>query len=165
MEAEALSREERRWCLALGLVLGLATTLPYVWAFLREGAAWRFSGFVFGVEDGNSYLAKMLEGAYGGWLFRTPYTTAAQTGILAFFPYLLLGKLASGVALHEQLIALFHLAPFLFTPLPRCRTGSKGGCLEGWGDAPGERRRRGGVGSCGAGPREHLRKSAFGVLL
>jgi hypothetical protein len=112
-----VSREERRWCLAFGLVLGLATTLPYVWAYFREGDAWRFSGFVFGVEDGNSYLAKMLQGAYGAWFFRTPYTTAPQNGILAFLPYLLLGKLASGVALHEQLIALYHAARFLATPL------------------------------------------------
>lgn len=112
-----MSRAERRWCLAFGLVLGLATTLPYVWAFFREGDAWRFGGFVFGVEDGNSYLAKMLEGAYGAWLFRTPYTTAPQTGILAFFPYLLLGKLAAGTALHEQLIALYHAARFLAIPL------------------------------------------------
>jgi len=112
-----VSREERRWCLAFGLVLGLATTLPYVWAYFREGDAWRFSGFVFGVEDGNSYLAKMLQGAYGAWSFRTPYTTAPQNGILAFLPYLLLGKLAAGVALHEQLIALYHAARFLATPL------------------------------------------------
>ena len=112
-----MSREERRWCLAFGIILGLATTLPYVWAYYREGDAWRFSGFVFGVEDGNSYLAKMLQGAYGAWLFRTPYTTAPQNGILAFLPYLLLGKLAAGVALHEQLIALFHAARFLATPL------------------------------------------------
>jgi len=112
-----LSREERRWCLAFGLVLGLATTLPYVWAYFREGDAWRFSGFVFGVEDGNSYLAKMLQGAYGALLFRTPYTTAHQNGILAFLPYLLLGKLAAGAALHEQLIALYHAARFLASPL------------------------------------------------
>ncbi|HET7010736.1 MAG TPA: hypothetical protein VFI11_08180 [Anaerolineales bacterium] len=84
--------------------------MPYIWAMFRQGEAWHFTGFLFGVEDGNSYIAKMLAGSYGAWLFRTPYTTAPQTGILAFLPYLLLGKLASGPALHDQLVALFHLA-------------------------------------------------------
>jgi hypothetical protein len=103
-----VSRAERRWCLAFGGLLAIVTTLPYVWAVAREGEAWRFSGFLFGVEDGNSYVAKMLAGSYGAWLFRTPYTTVPQTGILAFLPYLVLGKLAAGPALHEQLLALYH---------------------------------------------------------
>ncbi len=51
----------------------------------------------------------MLSGAYGAWLFRTPYTTALQKGVVAFIPYLLLGKLASGSGMHEQLLALFHI--------------------------------------------------------
>ncbi len=111
-----MTREERRWCLIFGLGVALATTLPYLWAFYRQGDAWRFSGFLFGVEDGNSYLAKMLQGSYGAWLFRTAYTTAPQKGILAFLPYLLLGKLTAGPALHEQLIALYHGARFLAIP-------------------------------------------------
>lgn len=87
----------------------LATTLPYLLGYAVQGQNWRFTGFVFGVEDGNSYIAKMLSGAFGDWLFRTPYTTFPQTGLLAFFPYILLGKLASPPGLHEQLVALFHL--------------------------------------------------------
>ncbi|HSB91336.1 MAG TPA: hypothetical protein VLD63_15075 [Anaerolineales bacterium] len=111
-----VGRDERRWSLAFGLAVAVVTTLPYVWAFFRQGDAWRFSGFVFGVEDGNSYLAKMLEGSFGAWLFRTPYTTMPQSGILAFIPYLLLGKLASGAALHEQLVVLYHAARFVAIP-------------------------------------------------
>ncbi len=65
--------------------------------------------FVFAVEDGNSYIAKMLAGSSGAWLFRTPYTADAQHGVLAFLPYLLLGKLAAPVGEHEQLVALFHI--------------------------------------------------------
>jgi hypothetical protein len=75
----------------------------------RQGTNWVFTGFVFGVEDGNSYLAKMLSGAAGSWLFRTPYTASPQSGVLAFLPYLLLGKLAVQPGLHLQLVALFHL--------------------------------------------------------
>ena len=62
-----------------------------------------------GVEDGNSYLAKMLSGMAGSWLFKTPYTTQAQNGIIAFLPYLLLGKLAHPPAQHIQFIMLFQL--------------------------------------------------------
>lgn len=38
------------------------TVLP----FLSRGM--QYEGFVIGVEDGNSYLAKMLQGREGHWL-------------------------------------------------------------------------------------------------
>jgi hypothetical protein len=103
------NRNERRWVLWFGLVVLGITSLPYLAGYLRQGDAWQFTGFVFGIEDGNSYIGKMLSGAYGAWLFRTPYTTALQKGVVAFIPYLLLGKLASGSGMHEQLLALFHI--------------------------------------------------------
>ncbi len=88
------------------------TTLPYLLAFSAQGEAWHFTGFLLGVEDGNSYIAKMLRGAAGDFLFRTPYTAYPQHGALAFLPYLLLGKLSAPPAQHEQLVALFHLYRF-----------------------------------------------------
>ncbi len=106
-----------RWWLGLSLLLAVVTTLPYYLGFARQSEAWRFTGFVFAVEDGNSYIAKMLQGAEGSWLFRTPYTVEAQGGILAFLPYLLLGKLASPPGMHTQLVALFHLFRVLAIPL------------------------------------------------
>ena len=112
-----MRRSERNWCLAYAFVLAVLTTLPYLLAYASEGEAWRFSGFLFGVEDGNSYIAKMLQGANGAWLFRTPYTAQDQTGVVAFLPYLLLGKLASGEAMHEQLVALYHLFRIVSIPL------------------------------------------------
>ena len=104
-----MTKAERQWCFAYSAALVLLTAVPYLLGFFAQGEAWRFSGFVFGVEDGNSYIAKMLSGAEGAWLFRTPYTTMPQRGVLAFIPYILLGKLAQGEALHEQLVGLFHL--------------------------------------------------------
>jgi hypothetical protein len=83
--------------------------IPYWAGFANAGLYWRFTGFVFGVEDGNSYIAKMLSGAAGAWLFRTPYSAMDQNGFLAFFPYILLGKLTSGPGQHEQLVILFQL--------------------------------------------------------
>lgn len=112
-----MTKSERAWCLVYALVLAAFTTVPYVLAYAAQAEAWRFTGFVFGVEDGNSYIAKMLLGSGGAWLFRTPYTADPQRGVLAFLLYLLLGKLAQGAALHEQLVALFHLFRIAATPL------------------------------------------------
>ena len=83
-------------------------TLPYLLAWWRQGDAWVFTGFLFAVEDGNSYIAKMRLGALGAWLFTTPYTVEPQRGYLLFGPYLLLGKLAGNAASHGRLVFLFH---------------------------------------------------------
>ena len=107
-----VSKNEKHWIIIYAMILMGVTTLPYLFGYFFQGDEWVFSGFVFGVEDGNSYIAKMLSGAKGAWLFRTPYTTYHQNGVVAFLPYLLLGKLASGKAIHEQLVALFHMWRF-----------------------------------------------------
>ena len=104
-----IDRSDRKWLIALFAGVVLITTLPYFIAFTHQGSQWVFSGFFLGVDDGNSYLAKMVSGMDGNWLFRTPYTTQMQNGIIAFLPYLLLGKLAHAPGLHIQLIMLFQL--------------------------------------------------------
>ncbi len=86
----------------------IAASMPYLVGYHHQGENWEFTGFVFGVEDGNSYIAKMLAGADGAWLFRTPYTTYPQNGAVVYLPYILLGKLSSVLGRHEQLVALYH---------------------------------------------------------
>lgn len=105
----SISKDERRWVLTAAIVVMLITMVPYVIGYAVEGEDWRFIGFVFGAEDGNSYIAKMLSGAAGSWLFRTPYTAYPQNGVLAFFPFIILGKLTAPPGQHEQLVALFHI--------------------------------------------------------
>jgi hypothetical protein len=112
-----MKKSEFRWILIYAAILALLTSLPYLIGYEVQGEEWRFTGFVIGVEDGNSYIAKMLSGSDGEWLFRTPYSSMEQRGVLAFLPYILLGKLASGLGMHEQLVALFHLFRILVTPL------------------------------------------------
>ena len=107
--ADVKTGMERRWVWIFAGVVMFATSLPYLIGFSQQGESWRFTGFVFGVEDGNSYIAKMLSGAQGAWLFRTPYTTQPQGGVVAFLPYLLIGKLSAGPGQHEQLVTLYHL--------------------------------------------------------
>lgn len=104
-----MSRKDRRWCWLFAFALMVVTSAPYLMAAHQAGGEWVFSGFLFGVEDGNSYIAKMLTGAAGAWLFRTPYTSAHQSGAAAFLPYLLLGKLVQPPAMHAKLVLLFHL--------------------------------------------------------
>ncbi len=100
-------QSEKRWLFFTSIVILGITAIPYLMGYFLQGPYWRFTGFVFGVEDGNSYIAKMLTGTYGSWLFRSPYSTIPQSGILAFFPYILLGKLAYPPNLHDQLVVLF----------------------------------------------------------
>lgn len=100
-------RSERTWVVLFAFGVVALTAFPYlIGASNSEGV---FTGFLFGVEDGNSYIAKMLAGANGDWLFRSPYTAMAQSGALLYLPYLLLGKILGPAAQHAQLVLLFHL--------------------------------------------------------
>lgn len=112
MRAPRVSVQERRWVLGFALVAMVVVSLPYLIGYAVQGDEWVFTGFVFGVEDGNSYLAKMMRGYAGDWLFRTSYTTHPQSGLLVLFPYLLLGKLTAPPGQHVQMVALFHLFRF-----------------------------------------------------
>ncbi len=104
-----VEKEDRRWLIITSIVLLFLTSIPYIIGFFRQGMDWHFTGFIFGVEDGNSYIAKMLSGSYGSWLFKSPYSAMPQKGILAFLPYILLGKLAFPPELHDQLVSLLQL--------------------------------------------------------
>ncbi|GIV66376.1 MAG: hypothetical protein AB1457_02155 [Chloroflexota bacterium] len=91
------------------LITTTITSLPYIVGWLTSNGNFDFTGLLIGVEDGNSYLAKMLAGAKGAWLFKTPYTAFPQQGFLAFLPYLLLGKLSGPDGDYQTRIILFHL--------------------------------------------------------
>ncbi len=101
---------EWKWAAAFSAAVMLLTLLPYGAGFAASDTQWQFSGFVFGVEDGHSYIAKMQQGAEGAWLYRLAYSAEPQRGALVFAYYLVLGKLASGPEGHLQLVILFHLA-------------------------------------------------------
>lgn len=100
---------ERRWVFIFAILVMVLTSIPYLVGYARQGDDWIFTGFVFGVEDGNSYIAKMLGGGSGAWLFRTPYTVFPQSGVIAYIPYILLGKLISPSDSHAHLVIIYHL--------------------------------------------------------
>jgi len=112
-----MNRDDLKWILRFAGILVLITSFPYFLGFANPDSDWVFSGFVFGVNDGNSYIAKMLSGSYGAWFFKTPYSSMDQRGVIAYLPYLLLGKLASGEAHYLQLLMIFHLLRMVSIPL------------------------------------------------
>jgi hypothetical protein len=89
-----VARREWGWVITAASTIMALTTVPYLLAAASQNADWRFGGFLLAVEDGNSYLAKMGEGAHGAWLFTLPYSTEPQRGALVYSFYLLLGHLA-----------------------------------------------------------------------
>lgn len=100
---------EYKWLIFFTIGVIFITSLPYWFGFALQNESYKFSGFLIGVEDGNSYLAKMMLGESGDWFFTTPYTAYPQVKFLAFLPYILIGKLAGQSELRLQLIILFHL--------------------------------------------------------
>jgi hypothetical protein len=103
-----LARHEWRRPAVFAALVMAVTMLPYLVAVARQSDEWRFGGFLFGVEDGNSYIAKMGEGARGAWLFTLPYSSEPQRGVPFFEFYLGLGKLAGPD--HDAEVVVYHVA-------------------------------------------------------
>ena len=103
-----ITRREWAWAAVVAALVMAATTAPYGAGYASQTAEWRFGGFLIGVEDGNSYIAKMGQGARGAWLFTLPYTSEPQRGVLIYTFYLLLGKLAGPN--HDTQVLVFHAA-------------------------------------------------------
>ncbi len=90
----------------------LISSLPYVYGWWLSTPQQQFSGFILGVEDANSYLAKMRMGAEGGWLFHLAYTPEPHAGAYLFTFHLALGKLARWFNVSPTLA--YHLARLFF---------------------------------------------------
>lgn len=108
LERGPVDRAEWRWAIGWGLIIVLASCLPYLYANFAAPPGRVFGGFLVNYLDGNSYLAKMREGYDGGWLFQLAFTPEPQAGILVFTLYLGLGHLARLSGL--PLILVFHIA-------------------------------------------------------
>lgn len=103
-----VAAREWRWVLVWALVLVFLTSLPYLWGWYVSSPEQAFSGFMYNVEDCNSYIAKMEQGARGEWLFHLPYTPEEHEGALVYLHFLLLGKVARLLAL--PMVLAYHLA-------------------------------------------------------
>lgn len=110
-----VTRIEWRWVLTWIVIALIVSSIPYGIGALRTTSERVFGGFVIAIEDGNSYLAKMNEGAHGAWLFHLPYTSEPHTGTIIYIHYLLLGKIAA--LFNLPLSVVFHLARLVFAGL------------------------------------------------
>lgn len=103
-----LSKREWPWLLGWSAAIILISSLPYLYGWWLSTPQMQFSGFFIGVEDANSYLAKMRQGAGGGWLFHLPYTPEAHPGVYLYTFHLLLGKISAATGLSPTLT--YHVA-------------------------------------------------------
>jgi hypothetical protein len=119
-----ITRREWRNVLLFAVAVMVLTTLPYLVGAAAQTNEWRFGWFMFGVDDGNSYLAKMREGAVqtglNGWLFHITYTSEPHDGAALFIPYLAGGKLAAllapptSPAFVDAMLLVFHASRIIF---------------------------------------------------
>jgi hypothetical protein len=100
--------KEIRWVLLWSILIVGLTCLPYLYAYLVAPDDMQFTGLLSNPMDGNSYLAKMRQGAQGSWLFHLPYTSEDHGGAFIFTYYLFLGQLSALLGL--PLILTYHLA-------------------------------------------------------
>jgi hypothetical protein len=99
-----------RTLIVISIVL-LAVSIPFLMANQMGGKGFVFNGFLYNPIDGNSYLAKMVEGARGDWKFTLPYTAESGKGAYIFLFYILLGKIAGLLGI--TMIMAFHVTRVL----------------------------------------------------
>jgi len=112
-----VGRREWGWVLVVGAVALALTSVPYLLGLFLQTDERVFGGFVYAVEDGYSYLAKMRQGAEGAWLFHIVYTPEPHEGTPFYLFYMLLGKLAAllpGADLTARTVWVYHGARLLF---------------------------------------------------
>src|SRR5579859_162599 len=120
MDKPIITRQEWRNVVLFALAVMFLTTIPYLVGAAAQRPEARFGWFLFGTVDGNSYLAKMREGAVDGWLFHIAYTSEAHAGAVLFTPYLAGGKLAalfvspSSPDFVNAMFVVFHSSRILF---------------------------------------------------
>ena len=110
-KAVKISRAECRAVLGLVIAVMALTLLPYVYAMQSANPGEYFSGFIWGVDDGNVYLSWIRQSAAGKWLLANPYTIAPQDPYFFNIFLIVLGKFSALTGLAP--IVVFHLARFL----------------------------------------------------
>ncbi len=115
IQRNAVTQTEWRWVIIWISIALIITSLPYAIGLARSTPDKVFGGFVIAIEDGNSYLAKMNEGAHGAWLFHLPYTSEPHSGTFFYLFHLLLGKVSGVTSLAP--IIVYHLARLIFGAL------------------------------------------------
>ena len=102
-----MSKAEQRWPVWAVVFVGL-TCLPYLVAWQLAPVETQYTGLLVNHLDGESYYAKMQQGARGDWLAHLAFTPEPHDGAFIFTFYLALGHLAAALRLPIPLT--YHLA-------------------------------------------------------
>jgi hypothetical protein len=105
------ARSDWPWVLRWSFLALALSLLPTVWGYLITPPGAQFIGLNLNASDGNTYLAKMQEGARGEWLFSLVYTSEEHQPEFIYIFYLLLGKFQALTGLPG--VVIFHLARLL----------------------------------------------------
>lgn len=103
-----MSKAESRWVLLWAIVIVGLASLPYLVAWQLAPDNTHYTGLLVNHYDGESYYAKMQQGARGDWLFHLPFTPETHEGAFVYTFYLALGHLATLTKLSIPLT--YHLA-------------------------------------------------------
>jgi len=103
-----MSKRESLWVLLWAVVIVGLTCLPYLAAWQLAPAGTQYTGLLINHFDGESYYAKMQQGARGDWLFHLAFTPEPHDGVLVYTFYLALGHLAA--VLNLPIPLAYHLA-------------------------------------------------------
>jgi len=103
-----MSKSESRWALLWAVVVVGLTCLPYLVAWLLTPDGTQYTALLVNHFDGESYYAKMQQGARGDWLFHLAFTPEPHDGAFIFTLYLALGHLSAALGLPLPLT--YHLA-------------------------------------------------------
>ncbi len=105
------SQRERAQVLTISLIVLALTSLPYLLGYALAPADMEFGGLVMNIEDSQSYLAKMFQGAQGRWLYHIPFTPEEHEGAFVGGFYLFWGWVARLLGL--PIIYLWHTSRIL----------------------------------------------------
>jgi hypothetical protein len=106
-----IHRDEWRWVALVSAFVIVISVGLNVWFALNTPPTFHFNGFVYGWDDGNSYLATMREGKRGMWLYTLPYSAEPGEPFFLFIHYIALGHFARWLDLNE--VVVFHGARLL----------------------------------------------------
>jgi hypothetical protein len=107
---ETVNHQMRR-ILIISFIVFLLITIPFLIAIFSNGNDYVFGGFLANPLDGNSYLAKMMEGYRGAWTFTLPYSFQPGEGSFLFLFYILLGHITR--IFGSQPLVIFHFSRLL----------------------------------------------------
>ncbi len=116
-----VTRREWRWATVFAVAVMALTVVPYAIGYANQTEQQRYTGFVLGVDDGVSYLAKLRYGLAGHWRFSLIYTSEPHDPApLTYWSYLVPGQAARLFTdvrqpdLYTTLALYFHAMRLLF---------------------------------------------------